>query len=68
MKMLKSVIRNALKVIAGIAAIVWLIANPFTGQGALIFMCATSVGILCLVLYNALDDDEPEAEQPDPNS
>jgi hypothetical protein len=66
MKILKSVIRNAVKIIGGITAVVWLYANPFTGQGMLMFVCATIVGILCLLVYNALDDDEPEAEQAKP--
>lgn len=58
MKRWKRTLRIAVKVVAAIAALVFIVANPFFVNGAIAFFLSIPVLLVCLLFWHLLGRDE----------
>jgi hypothetical protein len=54
----KRLIRGAIKTVAGIAAVVFIVARMSTNTGLLLFVGSIVVLLVCFVLLRLLEDDD----------
>jgi hypothetical protein len=58
MKPWKRTIRSAVKVVAAIAGIVFLVANPLTAKAGIAFFISVPVLLVCLFLWHLVNDSD----------